>query len=167
MSETSTPTSKYVQPGQPTVTTSPVASETTPVKTPQGNIDITGAKPELATGTKPSGKLDIAITNANPNYISTFVSPMSKGRQFNTNQNGDEYNLGGILTAKQDAISSSFKSQIMRDMKLQTNFNSAKESFSQLDNQNYRYIHNSIIGDMRVPIDENGRDIGLAEPLVS
>lgn len=166
MSDTSTQTPKYI-PGQPTVTTTPVGNEPTPVKNVQSNINITATKSEQPTETKPSGKLDVTISNASANYINNFVSQMGRGKQFNTNQNGDEYNLGGVLNAGQDAVSNAFKGQIMRDTKLQSNFQNAQESFSQLDNQNYRYIHNSILGNMRVAIDADGKDIGLPEPVAS
>jgi len=166
MSET-TSTPSNMQASQPTKINAQVGGVQTPTVEAPKNINIVEIGKVVQNIEKTTGQLDTSIGKADANYISKFVSSIGKQTQFSLNQNGDGYNLSGVLNAGQDAISNSFKGQIMRDTGLQNKFNKAQQSFAQMDTQNYRYIHHSVLGNMRVAIDAEGKDIGLPEPVVA
>ena len=153
----------------------PNVSEATPQaqqQTATVNVDMTGgnttpvevkASPINNKGTL-GANLDSGNKTISPKYTKMYMTFLGQKPQFTTNQNGDEYNLNSSLK-NQELLTLSFKNNIRRNMSDQEGFRKSQQLFENLDNTNYRYMHHPILGNMRVQIDADGKDIGNPEPI--
>ena len=129
------------------------------------NVDNNASQQATKTETaeKPKG-YDSENTSIPTSYIQKHMSGLNKPDMFRTNDNGDSYNLTNVLS-NTNGIKNAFTNQVRHDMEFQNNFNKARELFASLDTQNYKYIQDPIRGYMRIPIDADGKYIGLPEPI--
>ncbi len=136
------------------------------------NVDMTGGSttPVEVKASPMNNKGDLGKTydsenkTVSPKYTQTYMTFLGQRPQFITNQNGDEYNLSSSLK-NQELLTLSFKNNIKRNMAAQDGLRQAQQLFENLDNTNYRYMHHPTLGNMRVQIDAEGKDIGFPEPI--
>ncbi len=137
------------------------------------NVDMTGgsttpvevkASPMNNKGTL-GANFDSEEKAISPVYTQHFISKLAKLPEYIINPNNDGY-LFGNSVKNQELLTLSFKKNIKRNMAAQDGLRQAQQLFENLDNINYRYMHDPRLGNMRVMIDpESGKDIGLPEPI--
>ena len=96
-------------------------------------------------------------------YVQNNLRAFGTPDLFNTNRNGDEYQLGSTI-GNTDKLKTSFQNQIRINARYKNKYDEATKLFSDNSNSDYRYMHHPILGNMQVKIDANGKDIGLPEP---
>lgn len=144
-----------VQPAsQPTITTVDMT-----------NVENNQAQQVTQTETAEKAKgYDSENSTVPTSYIKNYMSGLNKPDMFKTNDNGDSYNLTNVLS-NSNSIKNAFTGQIRRDTTFQNSHQEATKLFASQDQTNYRYMHHPILGNMRIAIDANGKDIGLPEPI--
>lgn len=131
------------------------------------NVDMVGGAESKTTETTvdtPKVKFDTENKPLSASYVKNHMSWFGQKIPFTANQNGDEYNLSSSLK-NQELLTLSFKNNIKRNMADQEGFRKSQQLFENLDNTNYRYMHHPVLGNMRVQIDADGKDIGFPEPI--
>lgn len=151
-----------------------IGESTQPVSQPKAEktVDMTGGEQQVAATTvepkettEAKKDFNIEANQMNASYAKKYIAPwFNKEKLYTFNENGDGYNLTNVLS-NTNAIKEAFTGQIRRDTAFQNSFNEAKNLFEIQDTTNYRYMHHPILGNMRVAIDSEGKDIGLPEPI--
>lgn len=141
------------------------------------NVDMTGGSttPVEVKASPMNNKGDLGKTydsenkTVSPKYTQTYMTFLGKKPQFTTNENGDETCFMAVMKAAaedKNILTDIFRESYMKISEKQTAHKQAQQLFENLDNINYRYMHDPRLGNMRVMIDpETGKDIGLPEPI--
>ena len=101
----------------------------------------------------------ITLSNS---YIIKFMANINKATGGIENENGDIRDLNHSVN---DRLVENFKRTILHNQKDKNYFLAAQAFFKTQDNINYTYSSHPILGNIRTPIDENGKPIGLPEAI--
>ena len=146
----------------PTVTQPSKEATKTVDMTVPGNSETTAQEtPVVEENVKRFDSDNITLPNS---YISKFMANINKATDGITNENGDIRDLNHSVTDPQ-MLTESFKRSILHNQKDKNYFLTALDFFKTQDNTNYTYSSHPILGNIRTPIDENGKPIGLPEAI--
>ena len=160
----STPVAPVAPAGTGTTSTTPTVTQ--PSQEPKtvdmtvpGNSETTVQETPVVKEGFDSDK--ITLSNS---YISKFMANINKATGGIENENGD------ILDAyhsvgDQEVLTGIFKRTILHNQKDLNRYRESQNLFATLDNTNYTYSSHPILGNIRTPIDENGKPIGLPEAI--